>query len=55
MSDLKESRVKSPNTSLPWYTAEIHSLSSAARDLLENYSKITPDQVIAHVLAIVSL
>lgn len=55
MSDMEDSGVKSPDKSLAWYTAEIHHLSAAARDLLENYSKIPREEVIAHVLTIVSL
>lgn len=43
-----------PDKAVAWYTAEIHDLSLPARSLLENYSKISPDQVIPHILTIVS-
>lgn len=50
-----ESNIKAPDKNVPCYTSEIHNLNSPARTLLENYSKISPDQVISHILAIVSL
>ena len=55
MSVAEESASKTLDKTVPWYTAEIHDLSFPARSLLENYSKISPDQVITHILAIVSL
>ena len=38
-----------------WYTEDVRSIPSEARDLLESYSKIPSDQVIPHVLSLVSL
>lgn len=55
MSVPEDSTSRTPDKRVPWYTAEIHDLSLPARSLLENYSKISPDQVITHILAIVSL
>jgi hypothetical protein len=55
MSKIQESRVETPNKSVPWYTEEIHDLSPAARELLENYSKVSPNRVISHILMIVSI
>lgn len=55
MSVPEESGSKTPDKTMGWYTAEIHNLNSPARSLLENYSKIPSDQVISHILAIVSL
>lgn len=55
MSIPQESARKTLDKTVGWYTAEIHDISEQARSLLENYSKIPPDQVITHVLTIVSI
>ena len=55
MSVPPKSASKTPDKTVGWYTAEIHDISEQARSLLVNYSKISPDQVIAHILTIVSL
>lgn len=54
MSVPEESAGQTRGKTVSWYTAEIQNLSEPARSLLENYSKISPDQVITHILAIVS-
>lgn len=45
---------KNTDQDLPWYTAELQDLRPSARKLLETYSRIPPDQVVSHILAIVS-
>ncbi|MCJ1398105.1 hypothetical protein MMC11_001302 [Xylographa trunciseda] len=37
---------------VPWYSAELEAVGPAARELLEEYSKIPPEEVVPHVLAI---
>lgn len=39
---------------VPWYSAELQNLSLSARHLLEKYSNVPPDEVIPHILDIVS-
>ena len=45
---------KIPDQDVPWYTEELQDLTPSARKLLETYSRIPPDQVVSHILAIVS-
>lgn len=40
---------------VPWYTADFTDLQPSARALLEQYSKIPPEQVVPHILDIVCL
>lgn len=47
---------KAQGKDVHWYKVELddESLSAAARQLLENYSKVPPDEVLSHILKIVS-
>ena len=38
-----------------WFTESVTSIPPVARELLEHYSKIAPDEVIPHVVALVRL
>lgn len=49
----KDQQVESRSTQVPWYTADLETISEPARQLLETYSKIPPDQVIPHIIRIV--
>ncbi|MCJ1391923.1 hypothetical protein MMC18_004790 [Xylographa bjoerkii] len=57
MSDIKEPestayRVGDRNKDVPWYSEELEGVGPAAREVLEKYSKIPPEQVVPHVLEI---
>ena len=41
------------NKSVGWYEPTLENITSAQRDVLENYSGIPPDRVIPHILAVV--
>lgn len=55
MSLHEKSTLQESDQSMAWHSAEILNLNEPARTLLEVYSKIPPDQVVSHVIAIVSL
>lgn len=38
-----------------WFTEHVESIPEAGRRLLEGYSGIPPDQVLPHVIAVVSI
>ena len=52
-----DSSIKKEASSNPeekaWYTKDVTMISPEARQLLESYSRIPPDQVIPHVLNLV--
>lgn len=39
---------------LPWYNTDFEEVPEPAKTILENYSKIPPDQVLQHVKDVVS-
>lgn len=39
---------------LPWYEPDLYEVSEPARTILENYSQISPGQVVEHVKKVVS-
>lgn len=39
---------------LPWYEPKIDNIPEPAKTILENYSKIPPEQVLQHVMDVVS-
>lgn len=39
---------------LPWYEPNIDNIPEPAKTILENYSKIPPEQVLQHVMGVVS-
>ena len=45
--------IKAQNKNVQWYKADLETVSPQARELLENYSHIPPDEVIPHILKIV--
>lgn len=49
--------VKAQGKDVHWYKAELNeeSVSPAARQLLESYSKVSPDEVLSHIMKIVSV
>lgn len=48
-------QIKARGKDVHWYKADIGPVSEPARQLLENYSRIPPDQVIPHIAQVVSL
>lgn len=48
------SEIGSRDKSVGWYMPKLESITEAQRDLLENYSRISPGQVIPHLTRIVS-
>jgi hypothetical protein len=46
-------KIGSRDKSVGWYTPTLENLTEPQRDLLENYSHITPDRVIPHILEVV--
>lgn len=46
-------QVKARGKDVRWYKTDIDTISEPARQLLETYSGIAPDQVIPHILAVV--
>lgn len=48
------SDVKSREKDVHYYTADLETVNEPARRLLEKYSGIPPDQVVPHILEIVS-
>lgn len=47
------SEIGTRDKSVEWYTPILENISEAQRDLLENYSHISPDSVIPHILEVV--
>lgn len=41
------------NKNVPWYSVDVEKINSPARELLEKYSQIPPDQVTRHVFEVV--
>ena len=39
---------------VPWYSKELENVGPGATELLEKYSKIPSDQIVSHVLELVS-
>lgn len=54
MSDHPDHQVGNRDKSVGWYLPDAPDLSDSTRDVLENYSHIESDQVIPHVLKVVS-
>ena len=46
--------IKAQDKNVQWYKPDLETVSPQARELLENYSHIPPDEVIPHILRIVS-
>ena len=42
--------IKAQIKNVQWYKADLETVSPQARELLENYSHIPPDEVIPHIL-----
>lgn len=54
-SDLRASLTKGKDPrELPWYKTDFEEVPEPAKTILEDYSKIPPDQVLQHVKAVVS-
>ena len=47
-------QIKAQDKKVQWYQSDLETVSPQARELLENYSHILPDEVIPHILKIVS-
>jgi hypothetical protein len=41
--------------SAPWYKDELTEITPQAREILEKYSKIAPNEIIRHILRVVSV
>lgn len=48
-------QIKARGKDVHWYKADIGDVSEPARQLLEKYSRISPDGVVPHIAQIVSL
>ena len=48
-------QIKARGKDVHWYKADIGDVSEPARQLLEHYSRIPPDQVASHIAEVVSL
>ena len=48
-------QIKARGKDVHWYKADIGDVSESARRLLENYSGISPDEVVPHIAQVVSL
>jgi len=48
------SSVGTKDTSVAWYQAELEDVNPEARAILETYCKLPSDEVVSHVLRIVS-
>ena len=47
-------QIKAQDKNVQWYQADLETVSPQARELLENYSHIPPNEVIPHILKTVS-
>lgn len=48
-------QIKARGKDVHWYKSDIGDVSEPARQLLEQYSRIPPDQVASHIAEVVSL
>lgn len=54
-SDMRDALTKGKDPrELPWYKTDFEEVPEPGKTILEEYSKIPPDQVLQHVKAVVS-
>ena len=54
MDDSRSSTQGTPDTSVAWYKPDVGTIPGEAAKLLEQYSNIPPDKLVAHMSSVVS-